>query len=151
MIRSQSFCDPVPLDCELQKYFSAFSSPFLGGIEWLEWVAVGYFLSLGQLGSDNIWVGCMRECSVTQSWPTLWTPWTVAHQAPLSMGFPRQESWSGLPFPIPGDLPDPGIEPVSPAVAGGFFTTKPPRKLHLRVLLLLLLSHFSHVRLCATP
>ncbi|ELR60425.1 hypothetical protein M91_18992, partial [Bos mutus] len=47
-------------------------------------------------------------------------------QAPLSMGFPRQEYWSGLPFPTPGDLPDPGIKPaslVSPALAGGFFTT----------------------------
>ena len=43
------------------------------------------------------------------------TPWTVARQAPLSMGFPRQEYWSGLPFPPPGDLPDPGIEPESPA------------------------------------
>ena len=42
------------------------------------------------------------------------TPRTVACQAPLSMGFPRQECWSGLPFPSPGDLPDPGIEPVSP-------------------------------------
>ena len=39
------------------------------------------------------------------------TPWTVTHQAPLSLGFPRQEYWSGLPFPYPGDLPDPGIEP----------------------------------------
>ena len=55
-------------------------------------------------------------------------PWTVASQAPLSMGFPRQEYWNGLPFPSPGDLPDPGIEPVSPALAGGFFTTKPPGK-----------------------
>ena len=43
------------------------------------------------------------------------TPWTVAHQASLSMGFPRQESWSGLPFPPPGDPPEPEIEPVSPA------------------------------------
>ena len=54
------------------------------------------------------------------------TLWTVAHQAPLSMGFSRQEYWSGLPCPPPGDLPDPGIEPVSlmsPALAGGFFTT----------------------------
>ena len=49
------------------------------------------------------------------------TPWTVMHQAPLSMGFPRQEYWSGLPFPSPGDLPDPGIKPTSPALAGGFF------------------------------
>ena len=51
------------------------------------------------------------------------TPWTVVHQAPWSMGFPRQEYWSGLPFPSPGDLPDPGIEPMSPALAGRFFTT----------------------------
>ena len=54
------------------------------------------------------------------------TIWTVAHQAPLSMGFSRRESWNGLPFPMPGDLPDPGIEPtsvLSPALAGRFFTT----------------------------
>ena len=53
------------------------------------------------------------------------TPWTVAFQAPLSLKFPRQEYWSGLPFPFLGDLPDPGIEPGSPALAGSFFTTKP--------------------------
>ena len=56
------------------------------------------------------------------------TPWTIAHQAPLSMGFPRQEDCSGLPFPSPGHLPDPGIESASPALAGGFFTTEPPGK-----------------------
>ena len=50
------------------------------------------------------------------------TPWTVACQAPLSMGFSRQEYWSGLPCPPPGDLPYPGIEPMSPALAGRFFT-----------------------------
>ena len=57
------------------------------------------------------------------------TPWTVAHQAPLSMGFSRQGFWSGLPFPPPGE--DPGIKPtspVSPALAGGFFATEPPEK-----------------------
>ena len=54
------------------------------------------------------------------------TPWTVAHQVPLSMGYPMQEYWSGMPFPPPGDLSDPGIEPSSlrsPALPGGFFTT----------------------------
>ena len=56
------------------------------------------------------------------------TPWTTAHQAPLSMGFSRQEYWSGLPFPPPGELSDPGIKPTSPALAGRFFTTEPPRK-----------------------
>ena len=53
---------------------------------------------------------------------------TVAHQALLPMGFSRQEYWSGLPFPPPGDLPDPGIKHRSPALAGGFFTTEPPGK-----------------------
>ena len=56
------------------------------------------------------------------------TPWTVACQALLSMEFSRQEYWSGLPCPSPGDLRDPGIEPASPAEAGGFFTLKPPEK-----------------------
>ena len=56
------------------------------------------------------------------------TPQTVAHQAPMSTGLPRQEYWSELPFHPPGDLPDPGIEPVSPALAGGFFTTETPGK-----------------------
>ena len=56
--------------------------------------------------------------------------WTVARQAPLSMRFSRQECWNGLPFPTPGDLPDPGIEPeslVSSALVGGFFTVAPDR------------------------
>ena len=70
--------------------------------------------------------------------------WTVVLQAPLSMGFPRQEYWSGLLFPPPKDRPDPGIEPTSPALARGFFTTMPPGK-PIQVtrckLLLLLCSH----------
>ena len=59
------------------------------------------------------------------------TPWTVACQAPLSMEFSRQEHWSGLPFPPPGDLPNPGIEPmshVSPALTCRFFNIAPPGK-----------------------
>ena len=63
--------------------------------------------------------------------PTLCNPWTVAHRAPLSMAFPRQEYWNGLPFPTLGDLPNLGTEPtspVSPASAGGFFNTEPPGK-----------------------
>ena len=53
---------------------------------------------------------------------------TVAFQAPLSMGFPRQDGWSGLPFPFLGDLPDPVIKPSFPTLAGEFFTTEPPEK-----------------------
>ena len=63
---------------------------------------------------------CMFSCI----WPFA-TPWTVTCQAPLSMGLPRQEYWSRLSFPFPGDLPDPGIRPTSFTLAGGFFTTEP--------------------------
>ena len=56
------------------------------------------------------------------------TPWTVAYQAPHSMGFSRQEYWSGLPFPSPGDFPDPGIEPGSPAFQADALASEPPRK-----------------------
>ena len=59
---------------------------------------------------------------------TFVTPWTVACQAPLSMGFPRQEHWSGLPFPSQGDLPDPGIKPKSPALQEDSLLCKPPGK-----------------------
>ena len=57
------------------------------------------------------------------------TPWTVAHQAPPSMGFSRQVYWSGLPFPSPGDLPNPGIKPRSPAFQADALTSEPPGKL----------------------
>ena len=56
------------------------------------------------------------------------TPWTVGRQAPFSMGFPRQEYWGGLPVPSLGDHPNPGTEPMSPALADEFFTTEPPGK-----------------------
>ena len=116
-----------------------------------------------------------------QSCPTLCNPWTVACQAPPSIGFSRQEYWSGLPCPPPWDLPEPGIKPMflmSPALAGGFFTSTTARfqlksivnvlaqsaltkikwkiqaktcQLFNKTNLLLLLSHFSRVRLCTTP
>ena len=60
------------------------------------------------------------------------TPRTVAFQVPLSVEFSRREYWSRLPFPSPGDLPRPGIKPMSPALAGGFFATEPPGKTILR-------------------
>ena len=61
------------------------------------------------------------------------TPWTVAYKAPLSMGFSRQEYWSGLPFPSPGDLPDPGIESRSPALQADALTFEPPNLLYLNL------------------
>ena len=68
------------------------------------------------------------ESEVAQSCPTLCNPWTIAHQAPPSMGFSRQEYWSGLPFPSPGDLLDPGIEPRSPTLQADALTSAPPGK-----------------------
>ena len=68
----------------------------------------------------------MCACSVVSN--SFATPWTIACQAPLSMGFSRQEYWRELPFPLPGDLPHPGIEPVSSALTGSFFTNVPPGK-----------------------
>ena len=73
-------------------------------------------------------MSCGGSAQLLSRVPVFVTPWTVAHQAPLSMRFSRQEYWSGLPFPSPGDLPDPRIEPMSPALAGRFFTTAPPGK-----------------------
>ena len=66
-------------------------------------------------------------CLVAKSCLTLFeNPWTVAHQALLPIGFPSQEYWSGMPFPSPGDISDPEIKLVSPALVGRFFTTEPP-------------------------
>ena len=90
------------------------------------------------------------------------TPWTVANQAPPSMGFSRQECSSGLSFPSPEDLPNPRIEPRSPALQADALPSEPPRNpltkctsvsvryyfTPIRFLLLLLLSHISCVRLC---
>ena len=73
--------------------------------------------------ADSNWSTCVHA----QSCLTV-ISWTVAHQAPLFMVFPRQEYWSGLPFPTPRDLPNPGIKLVSSALAGRFFTTAPPGK-----------------------
>ena len=72
----------------------------------------------------------MRSLSRVQLFVTLWT---VAYQAPLSMGFSRQEHWSGLPFPSPGDLHDPGIEPGSPALQADALTSEPPGKVLKKV------------------
>ena len=67
-------------------------------------------------------------CSVTYCVQLFAASWTLTHQDPLSMEFYRQEYWSGLPFPTPGHLPNPGIKSASLALAGGFFTTAPPGK-----------------------
>ena len=82
---------------------------------------------------------------VAQLCLTLCSPMKHSPQAPLFMGFSRQQCWSGLPFPSPGDLPNPEIEPGSPTLQADSLLSELSGKL-----LLLLLSRFSHVRLCAT-
>ena len=103
-----------PTDGSCNVYESQSPSAQAGTLE------MGTFHSLAQAG---VLSGTMLCCASSFSRVRLFvTLWTVAHQAPLSMGFLRQEYWSGLPFPSPGDLPDPGIEPtshVSPPLAGG--------------------------------
>ena len=95
----------------------------------IHWWAIWFFL-MGSSPSHK----CCYHCAKLLSCVWLFaTPWTVACQVRLSMEFSRQEYWNGLPFPPPGDLPNPGIEPswlVSPALAGGFFITVPPGKPH---------------------
>ena len=84
----------------------------------LEWVAISF-------SNARKWKVKVKSPSPIG---LLATPWTVAYQAPPSMGFPRQEYWSGLPFPSPGDLPNPGIEPGSPALQADALPSEPPRK-----------------------
>ena len=77
-------------------------------------------MNLDYPGEPNVTTACMCACVLSHVHLFV-TPQTVARQAPLSIGFPRQEYWSKLPFPPPGDLPDPGIKPRSPGLAGRFF------------------------------
>ena len=146
-----TLCDPMD---------SSLPGPPLPGIlqaRTLEWVAISF---------SNAWKWKVKVKSLSHVWLSA-TPWTAAYQAPPSMGFSRQEYWSGVPLPslclvtrscltflqpqelqptrlfcpwdfpgkntgvgchflLPRDLPYPGIEPMSPALAGGFFTTEPP-------------------------
>ena len=81
------------------------------------------------LSRFHIYVLKVKVKSLSRVWLFV-TLWTVAHQAPPSMGFSRQEYWSGLPFPSPGDLSDPGIKPRSPALQAGALTSEPPGLVH---------------------
>ena len=130
----------------MEKAMAPHSSTLAWKIPWTE--DPGGLLSMGshRVGHDwNDLAAAAAAAAAAETNKILWsnyvcelccvqfflTSWTVAHQVPLSMEFSRQEYWSGLPFPTPGDLPNPGIEstfPASPALAGGFFTTEPPRR-----------------------
>ena len=84
-------------------------------VKTLEWVAISF---------------SSHKSEVAQLCPTLSDSWTAAYQAPPPMGFSRQECWSGVPFPSPGDLPNPGIEPGSPALQADALPFEPPGKPH---------------------
>ena len=102
-----NLCDPM--DCSLP----GFSAHGIFQARVLEWVAISFSSAWKWKWSHS------TSPSEVKSLSRVWlfaTPWTVAYQAPLSMGFSRQYRWSGLPFPSPADLPDPGIEPRSPAL-----------------------------------
>ena len=86
-------------------------------------------------GSQEV-LNSLRKKEVAQSCPTICDPMDCSLQAPLTMGFFRQEYSSGLPFPSSGDLTDPGTESESPALAGRFFTAEPPGKLQALIVVL---------------
>ena len=95
------------------------------------------FIILMFMGKENFWNRYVSKDEGSMKWSEVkslsrvWlfaTLWTVAHQAPPSMGFSRQEYWSGLTFPFPGDFPNPGIEPKSPALQADTLTSEPPGK-----------------------
>ena len=92
---------------------------------------LNYFSSHDPLAYPPIWFSSLMQkvkVKLLSHVRLFVTPWTVAHQAPLSMGFSRQEYWSGLPFPSPGNLPDPRIEPRSPTLQTGTLTSEPTGK-----------------------
>ena len=135
---------PLSVGSSRQEYWSGLPFPSPGdlpdpGIKPRSPALEGEFVTTGPPGKPLLWgiffQACLRKkmllaCMLSHV-RIFYDPRTVALQVPLSVGFPRQEYRSGLPFPSPGDLPDPGIEPVSlayPALAGRFFTSESPGK-----------------------
>ena len=97
------------------------------------------------LCQSSLWRGCTSLCMRVR-FSLFATSWTVAHQAPLSMGFSRQEYWSGLPFPSPGDLPNPGMEPLSTALQADSLLFEPlgkPMPIYTPLLMIYETAHFS--------
>ena len=120
-----SLSQEYPMEEEMATYYSILAWEIQwtedpGGLQSLEWQKE-LDITVQLKTTTHIYV-YIYDGLVAKSCPTLSNPWTVAHQAPLSMGFARQEYWSGLPFPSPGDRPYPGIEPRSPALQADFFT-----------------------------
>ena len=117
--------------------FHVSSSPFVIqsqvtlGLEDASGIFGPHFTLTGEASAMGLYWFALRVCACVHRLSIVRlfeTPWTVAHQTPLSMEFPRQEYRSGLPLPFPGDLPDLGIKPEYLALAGRFFTIEPPGK-----------------------
>ena len=94
-------------------------------ISYVSWIAGGFF---SHWATWEALIPVWSEVKSLSRVQLFATPWTVAYQAPQSMGFSRQEYWSGLPFPSPGDLPNPGIEPGSPTLQADALPSEPPGK-----------------------
>ena len=113
----KQFCGPLMGCCPFASCAQHFSRYLLPCKSWI------FERMLTSASTDSVKVLVALSC------PNLCAaPWTVAHQAPLSMGFSRQEYWSGLPFPSPGDLPDPGIKPRFPALEADSLLSELPGK-----------------------
>ena len=108
----------------LSLLFSTFFPPFL-----LFFISLFGKIALSCCAVMSLWKWSESKSHSVESDSV--TPWTVAHQAPLSLGFSRQEYWRALPLPSPGDLPDPGIKPGSPPLQADSLSTEPPGKLML--------------------
>ena len=115
----------VPKRSQLDRYMHGYGLPGCALRLWQWGRAEGTDLHVG-LDVVKSWGKKKWKCwSLSHVWLSV-IPWSVAYQAPLSMGFSRQEYWSGLPFPSPEDLPDPGIEPRSPALQTDYLPYEPP-------------------------
>ena len=120
--------------------YSYLENPMENGASWAE--VRGVTKSQTQLK----WLSTAPLCLLRHVW-LFAAPWTAALQAPLSMGFPRQEYWSGLPFPSPGELPDPGIQPMSPALQVDSLPLNYLGHLHLYIHMILKNYIFSHIHI----
>ena len=135
MLWTRAHQAPLSMEISRQEDWSRLPFPSPGdlpgsGIKPVSSALTGRSLPRSHQGSPYPTVVCAQLLSHVQVFET---PWTIAYQTPLSLGSPRQEYWSRLPFLSPGDLPNTGIEPESPALAGRFFTTEPPEKSYLSV------------------
>ena len=135
-----SWEDPLEKEMTTHTNILAWKIPWTeepGGLQIMGCQRVGYNWACMHAKPVSVKSKLYLKWNEVKSLNRVWlfaTPWTVARRALLSMGFSRQEYWSGLPFPSPGDLPDPGIEPKSPTLEADALTSEPPGKLYLAVL-----------------